>query len=109
MHAWVDVGDGIPLSEIKTRRVLGFGGTCELPIEEVTEKISLFQLDPVSDEEEQDERPALLYKRFMLPSPPPFKEWQATALLAQDEHYQKFNDLWKEVSPVRIRPNHCTA
>lgn len=51
MHAWVDVGDGIALSVINSRRVIGFGGTFDLPVEKVSEKLSWCQVDPGSDEE----------------------------------------------------------
>lgn len=51
MHAWIDVGDGIALSTVESRRVLDFGGAFELPVEEVSEKLSWCEVKVKTDEE----------------------------------------------------------
>ena len=96
-HCWIDVGDGVPLSTVKSRHVLETGGAFEPPPEEVSERIYWVQLDVDDEEEEVDERPAMRYARFKLPERPPFAQWQSELSYTSEEHYQVFNGLWKEV------------
>jgi len=97
MHAWVDVGDGIALSVINSRRVIGFGGTFDLPVEKVSEKLSWCQVDPGSDEEERDTRLTMKYDRLVLPEAPPYAKWQSELSASSEEQYQIFNGIWHEV------------
>ena len=92
-HTWVDVGDGVPLSDVKSRRVLKTGGAFELPIEEVSERINWVKLEVADEDEEPDERPTMRYSRLKLPTPPAFSKWQSELSSTSEEHYQVGNRI----------------